>query len=103
MSVNNIEVELVDEENQNTSTYNDFQKYSTGRFKEVVVGGTENLTKGITQGVVGVADGVGTGAKVLVGGVGTGAKVLVGGGVDLVTGVGEFTKDNLDMIGNEVR
>ena len=38
----------------------------------------------------------------VVGGVGKGAGMVLGGGVDLFTGVGDFTKDNFNAIGEEV-
>ena len=48
---------------------------------------------GTADVVGGIGKGAFTGGKMVVGGIGTGGKMIAGGGVDLVTGVGDFSKE----------
>ena len=48
--------------------------------------GTADVVGGIAHGTVDVVGGIGKGAF-------TGGKIIAGGGVDLVTGVGDFSKE----------
>ena len=69
--------------------------------------GAVGIAKMVGHGTADVAGGIAHGTADVVGGIGkgafTGGKIIAGGGVDLVTGVGDFSKEQFDMINQEVR